>query len=59
MEWVVFVLALALSGLVIGGLALLVPGPENMGVFATILAGLAGLSSMAWSGERCSGPPGE
>ncbi|MDP9072192.1 MAG: GlsB/YeaQ/YmgE family stress response membrane protein [Actinomycetota bacterium] len=43
MDWVVFVLALAVSGLIVGGLArLLVPGPEDMGLFATILAGLAG-----------------
>ncbi|MFP5371855.1 MAG: GlsB/YeaQ/YmgE family stress response membrane protein [Actinomycetes bacterium] len=38
-----FLLALALSGLTVGGLArLVVPGPETLGVFGTILAGLAG-----------------
>ncbi|MGH9263585.1 MAG: GlsB/YeaQ/YmgE family stress response membrane protein [Acidimicrobiales bacterium] len=43
MEWVTFVLVLALFGLVIGGLARLVlPGPEAIGVLGTILAGIAG-----------------
>ncbi len=43
MEWVVFLLLLALFGLVIGGLARLVlPGPETVGVLGTILAGIGG-----------------
>lgn len=43
MDWLVFLLALAVSGLIIGGLArLLVPGPEDLGVLGTIAAGLAG-----------------
>ena len=43
MEWVVFILVLAVFGLVIGGLARLVlPGRESIGVLGTILAGLGG-----------------
>lgn len=43
MEWVVFLLLLALSGLIIGGLARLVlPGRETIGVLGTILAGIGG-----------------
>ncbi len=43
MEWVVFLLLLALFGLVIGGLARLVlPGREAIGVLGTILAGIGG-----------------
>jgi uncharacterized membrane protein YeaQ/YmgE (transglycosylase-associated protein family) len=43
MEWVVFFLVLALSGLVVGALArLVVPGPETIGVLGTILAGIGG-----------------
>lgn len=43
MDWLPFVIALAISGLIIGGLArLLVPGPENVGILGTILAGLGG-----------------
>ncbi len=43
MEWVVFLLFLALFGLVVGGLARLVlPGPETVGVLGTILAGIGG-----------------
>lgn len=43
MEWVVFLLLLALSGLIIGGLARLVlPGPEDIGALGTILAGIGG-----------------
>ena len=38
-----FILVLALSGLVVGGLArLALPGPDPMGIFATIGLGLAG-----------------
>jgi uncharacterized membrane protein YeaQ/YmgE (transglycosylase-associated protein family) len=37
------ILAIAVSGLVIGALGrLLVPGPNPMGIFRTILVGLAG-----------------
>lgn len=43
MELAVFVLVLALSGLVIGGLArLAVPGPDPMSLWRTIALGLAG-----------------
>lgn len=43
MEWVNFFLSLAITGLVVGGLARLVlPGREAIGIFGTILAGLAG-----------------
>ena len=43
MEWVVFILVLAVFGLVIGGLARLVlPGRESIGVVGTVLAGLGG-----------------
>jgi uncharacterized membrane protein YeaQ/YmgE (transglycosylase-associated protein family) len=42
-EVVVFVLALALSGLVIGALArLAVPGPDPMSIWRTIALGLVG-----------------
>ncbi|HZT84034.1 MAG TPA: GlsB/YeaQ/YmgE family stress response membrane protein [Gaiellaceae bacterium] len=38
-----FLLVLALDGLIIGALArLALPGPDPMGIFATILLGLAG-----------------
>jgi uncharacterized membrane protein YeaQ/YmgE (transglycosylase-associated protein family) len=40
---ITFLIVLAISGLVIGALArLALPGPDPMGVFATILLGLAG-----------------
>lgn len=43
MEWVWFFVVLAISGLVVGGVArLLIPGPEAIGVLGTILAGIAG-----------------
>jgi uncharacterized membrane protein YeaQ/YmgE (transglycosylase-associated protein family) len=43
MDWVVFLIVLAVSGLIIGGLARLVlPGPESIGVLGTILAGIGG-----------------
>lgn len=42
-NWLLFFLVLALSGLIIGGLARLVlPGPETIGILGTILAGLGG-----------------
>jgi len=43
MEWLVFLLMLALFGLVIGGLArLILPGAEAIGPLGTILAGIGG-----------------
>lgn len=40
---ITFLIVLALSGLIIGALArLALPGPDPMGIFATILLGLAG-----------------
>jgi uncharacterized membrane protein YeaQ/YmgE (transglycosylase-associated protein family) len=40
---IAFLLGLALWGLVVGALArLALPGPDPMGIFATILLGLAG-----------------
>jgi uncharacterized membrane protein YeaQ/YmgE (transglycosylase-associated protein family) len=43
MNWLFFILWLALVGLIVGGLArLLVPGPAAIGMLGTILAGLAG-----------------
>jgi uncharacterized membrane protein YeaQ/YmgE (transglycosylase-associated protein family) len=40
---ITFLIVLAISGLVIGALArLALPGPDPMGIFATILLGLAG-----------------
>ncbi|HEX2179540.1 MAG TPA: hypothetical protein VHL54_08505 [Actinomycetota bacterium] len=43
MNWLTWFLALAFSGFVVGGLArLIVPGKDTLGVFGTILAGLAG-----------------
>ena len=43
MSLVVFLLALALSGLIIGALArLAVPGPDPMSIWATIGLGIAG-----------------
>ncbi len=43
MNWLNYLLSLALTGLLIGGLARLVlPGREAIGIFGTILAGIAG-----------------
>lgn len=43
MNWLSYILALALGGLVVGGLArLIVPGRDSLGIFGTILAGLGG-----------------
>lgn len=43
MSLIVYLLVLALSGLVVGALArLLLPGPDPMGIGATILVGVAG-----------------
>ena len=43
MSLVVFLILLAVIGLVVGALArLLLPGPDPMGAFATIVLGLAG-----------------
>ena len=43
MEWVWFIIVLALFGMIVGGLARLVlPGPEAVGVLGTILAGIGG-----------------
>ena len=42
-NWLLFLLVLALFGLVVGGLARLVlPGPETIGILGTILAGIGG-----------------
>lgn len=42
-NWLVFLVALALFGLVVGGLARLVlPGSESIGVLGTILVGIGG-----------------
>jgi uncharacterized membrane protein YeaQ/YmgE (transglycosylase-associated protein family) len=43
MNWLQTILTLAASGLLVGGLArILLPGRETIGIFGTILAGLAG-----------------
>jgi uncharacterized membrane protein YeaQ/YmgE (transglycosylase-associated protein family) len=43
MDLLVFLLLLALSGLIVGGLArLAVPGPDPMSIWATIALGIAG-----------------
>lgn len=43
MEWIPFLIGLAISGLIVGALArLILPGPETIGVLGTILAGLGG-----------------
>lgn len=43
MEWLAFLIALAVSGLIVGALARpVVPGPQALGLVGTILAGLAG-----------------
>ena len=43
MDLIVYLIALALSGLVVGALArLALPGPDPMGILATIGVGLAG-----------------
>jgi uncharacterized membrane protein YeaQ/YmgE (transglycosylase-associated protein family) len=43
MDLLVYLLLIALSGLIVGGLArLALPGPDPMGVFTTIAIGLAG-----------------
>lgn len=42
-ELIVFLLALAISGLIVGAVArVLVPGPSPMGILGTIGAGIAG-----------------
>jgi uncharacterized membrane protein YeaQ/YmgE (transglycosylase-associated protein family) len=52
MSLVVFLIALAVIGLIVGALArLLLPGPDPMGIGATILLGMAGTFSaglFAW-----------
>ena len=43
MDLLLYLVVLALSGLIVGGLArLALPGPDPMGLFRTILIGLAG-----------------
>ena len=61
MDLIVYLVLLAVSGLIIGGLArLALPGPDPMGIGATILIGLAGsflggLVMLAITGGRNAG----
>jgi uncharacterized membrane protein YeaQ/YmgE (transglycosylase-associated protein family) len=61
MGLLVYILVLALSGLIVGGLArLALPGPDPMGIGLTILIGLAGsfvggLLTLAITGGRSAG----
>ena len=53
MDVIVYLIVLALSGLVIGALGrLAIPGPDPMTIWQTILIGIAGSSSAASSGGR-------
>ena len=57
MEWIWFILMLAISGLIVGGLArLAVPGRDSLGVLGTILAGLAGSLIGGLVGRALFGP---
>jgi uncharacterized membrane protein YeaQ/YmgE (transglycosylase-associated protein family) len=59
MEWIPFLLSIAISGLIIGALARLVlPGPEAMGIFGTILAGIGGSLIGGFIGRLLFGPTG-
>lgn len=54
-----YILALLLGGLIIGALArLLVPGPNPMGILATILLGIAGSFAGGILGQFLFGRPG-
>jgi|SRR5829696_6931664 uncharacterized membrane protein YeaQ/YmgE (transglycosylase-associated protein family) len=61
MDLIVYLVLLAVSGLIVGGLArLALPGPDPMGIGATILIGLAGsflggLVMLAITGGRNAG----
>lgn len=57
MELIGFVLALLVSGLIIGALArLLVPGPDPMGLGGTILLGIGGALLGGLIGRLLFGP---
>ncbi len=59
MEWVPFLISLAISGLIVGALArLILPGPETLGIFGTILAGLGGSLVGGFIGRALFGPTG-
>jgi uncharacterized membrane protein YeaQ/YmgE (transglycosylase-associated protein family) len=61
MSVIVYIIALALSGLIVGALArLALPGPDPMSIWMTILIGLAGsfiggLVTLAITGGRSGG----
>ncbi len=58
-NWLVFLLVLALTGLVVGALArLLVPGRDSLGVFSTILIGIAGSFIGGLAGRALFGETG-
>lgn len=55
----IFILGLIISGLVIGGLArLALPGPDPIGIFRTILLGIAGSFVGGFIGYAIFGRPG-
>ena len=56
---IVLLIYLAISGFIVGGLArFALPGPDPMGVFATILLGLAGSFAGGFIGWFIFGRPG-
>lgn len=59
MDWIGFLVALAISGLIVGGLARLVlPGPDPIGILGTILAGVVGSFVGGIIGRLVFGPTG-
>lgn len=57
MEWIWMILMLAVTGLIIGGLArLVVPGRDSLGVLGTVLAGLGGSLIGGLVGRALFGP---
>lgn len=56
MDTIGFILALLVSGLIVGALArLLVPGPDPMGIAGTILVGIGGALIGGWVGRALFG----
>jgi uncharacterized membrane protein YeaQ/YmgE (transglycosylase-associated protein family) len=57
MEWIWFILMLAVVGFIVGGLArLVVPGKDTLGVFGTVMAGLGGSLLGGLIGQALFGP---
>jgi uncharacterized membrane protein YeaQ/YmgE (transglycosylase-associated protein family) len=56
-SWLSFLITLAIVGLIAGAIArLIVPGPQPMGIFATILVGIAGAFLGGIVGRLLFGP---